>query len=127
MSPTFTSLQYFNYRLWFAGALVANVGTWMQRVAQDWLVLTQLTSDSGVAVGTACDGCPPLPELLDRYERAGGRYLVCPICVNSKKIDSGTLIAGAEMSVVAVDRRRRHDLQLLRPRMRHTSGVSARR
>jgi MFS family permease len=52
MSPTFTSLQYFNYRLWFAGALVANVGTWMQRVAQDWLVLTQLTSDSGVAVGT---------------------------------------------------------------------------
>ena len=43
----------------------------------------------GVAVGTACDGCPPLPELLDRYERAGGRYLVCPICVNSKKLDSG--------------------------------------
>ena len=51
----------------------------------------------GVAVGTACDGCPPLPELMDRYERAGGRYLVCPICVNAKKIDSGTLIAGAEM------------------------------
>jgi predicted peroxiredoxin len=51
----------------------------------------------GVAVGTACDGCPPLPELMDRYERAGGRYLVCPICVNSKKIDAGTLIAGAEV------------------------------
>ena len=52
----------------------------------------------GVAVGTACDGCPPLPELMDRYERAGGRYLVCPICVNSKKIDSGTFIAGAELA-----------------------------
>ena len=51
----------------------------------------------GVGVGTACDGCPPLPELMDRYERAGGRYLVCPICVNSKKIDSGNFIAGAEM------------------------------
>ena len=51
----------------------------------------------GVAVGTACDGCPPLPELLDRYERAGGRYMACPICVNSKKLDSGTLIAGAEV------------------------------
>ena len=51
----------------------------------------------GVAVGSACDGCPPLPELMDRYERAGGRYLVCPICVNSNKIDSGTFIAGAEM------------------------------
>jgi predicted peroxiredoxin len=51
----------------------------------------------GVAVGTACDGCPPLPELLDRYERAGGQYLVCPVCVNAKKLDSGNLIAGAEI------------------------------
>ena len=51
----------------------------------------------GVAVGTACDGCPPLPELLDRYERAGGRYLVCPICVHAKKLDAGNLIGGAEL------------------------------
>ena len=47
MRPTFRSFQYFNYRLWFSGALVANIGTWMQRVAQDWLVLTILTDDSG--------------------------------------------------------------------------------
>jgi MFS family permease len=52
VSPTFTSLRYPNYRLWFGGALVANIGTWMQRVAQDWLVLTVLTDESGVAVGT---------------------------------------------------------------------------
>ena len=51
MSPTFHSFRYVNYRLWFAGAFVANIGTWMQRVAQDWLVLTVLTDDSGVAVG----------------------------------------------------------------------------
>ncbi len=51
MSTTFKSLQFHNYRLWFTGALVANIGTWMQRVAQDWLVLTQLSNDSGVAVG----------------------------------------------------------------------------
>ena len=51
MRSTFASLRYVNYRLWFAGALVANIGTWMQRVAQDWLVLTVLTDDSGVAVG----------------------------------------------------------------------------
>lgn len=51
MSPTFASLKFFNYRIWFAAALVANVGTWMQRVAQDWLVLTQLTENSGTAVG----------------------------------------------------------------------------
>ena len=52
---------------------------------------------TGVAEGTACDGCPPLAELVARYEAAGGRYLVCPICVNSKKLDSGTFIAGAEL------------------------------
>ncbi|HEY0118831.1 MAG TPA: MFS transporter [Cellulomonas sp.] len=51
MSATFSSLKFRNYRLWFAGALVSNIGTWMQRVAQDWLVLTQLTNNSGVALG----------------------------------------------------------------------------
>ncbi|MFP5347554.1 MAG: MFS transporter [Actinomycetes bacterium] len=51
MSPTFASLKVFNYRLWAMGALVSNTGTWMQRVAQDWLVLTQLTANSGIAVG----------------------------------------------------------------------------
>jgi predicted peroxiredoxin len=51
----------------------------------------------GIAVATACEGCPPLTELLDRYERAGGRYLVCPICVHAKKIDDSTFIHGAEL------------------------------
>ncbi len=48
----FRSLGSRNYRLWAAGALVSNVGTWMQRVAQDWLVLTQLTHHDASAVGT---------------------------------------------------------------------------
>ena len=47
----FRSLRNANYRLWAAGALVSNVGTWMQRMAQDWLVLTQLTHRSASAVG----------------------------------------------------------------------------
>ncbi len=51
MSTIFASLSIRNYRIWFFGALVANVGTWMQRVAQDWLVLTELTDHSGFAVG----------------------------------------------------------------------------
>ena len=51
MSATFSSLKFRNYRLWFTGALVSNIGTWMQRVGQDWLVLTQLTHNSGVALG----------------------------------------------------------------------------
>ncbi len=50
-SRTLRSLRSRNYRLFFAGHAVSVVGTWMQRVAQDWLVL-QLT-DSAVAVGVA--------------------------------------------------------------------------
>ena len=51
----------------------------------------------GVAVGVACDGCPSLPDLLQRYEAAGGRYYVCPICFNTKGLDATALIAGAEL------------------------------
>jgi MFS family permease len=48
----FRSLRNPNYRIWAAGALVSNVGTWMQRTAQDWLVLTRLTHHNASAVGT---------------------------------------------------------------------------
>jgi predicted peroxiredoxin len=51
-----------------------------------------------VAVGVACDGCPPLASLLERYERAGGRYYVCPICFEAKGLDKGHLIANAELA-----------------------------
>ena len=51
MRHTFRSLRFFNYRVWAAGAIISNTGTWMQRVAQDWLVLTVLTTNSAVAVG----------------------------------------------------------------------------
>jgi MFS family permease len=47
----FRALGVRNYRLWFAGALVSNTGLWMQRIAQDWLVLTELTDDDAAAVG----------------------------------------------------------------------------
>ncbi len=47
----FRSLRVFNYRLWFFGGLVSNIGTWMQRIAQDWLVLTVLTANNASAVG----------------------------------------------------------------------------
>jgi MFS family permease len=51
LSVTFRSLKNFNYRVWAGGAIVSNVGTWMQRIAQDWLVLTQLTDKNATAVG----------------------------------------------------------------------------
>jgi MFS family permease len=51
ITGTFRSLRFFNYRVWFSGAIVSNIGTWMQRTAQDWLVLTQLTHHNATAVG----------------------------------------------------------------------------
>jgi MFS family permease len=48
---TFRSLEGYNYRVWAAGALVSNVGSWMQRTAQDWIVLTELTHRNATAMG----------------------------------------------------------------------------
>jgi len=62
MSSMFQSLRSYNYRLWAGGALVSNIGTWMQRIGQDWLVLTVLTHHNATAVGTvmALQFGPPL-------------------------------------------------------------------
>ena len=48
---TFRSLRNPGYRTWFAGSLISNIGTWVQRTAQDWLVLTQLTPHNATALG----------------------------------------------------------------------------
>ncbi|HVJ41206.1 MAG TPA: MFS transporter [Dongiaceae bacterium] len=52
VAGVFRSLRVFNYRLWAAGALISNIGTWMQRTAQDWLVYADLTHHDAAAVGT---------------------------------------------------------------------------
>ena len=58
----FAALANPNYRRYLTGSFVSNVGTWMQRVAQDWLVL-ELSGGSGVAVGITT-GLQFLPMLL---------------------------------------------------------------
>ena len=76
MSPTFRSLRIRNYRLYATGGLISNIGTWMQRIAQDWLVL-ELTDNNGIALGVTT-GLQFLPMLLvgpwagslaDRYSK----------------------------------------------------------
>ena len=52
---------------------------------------------AGIAVGTACDGCPSIPDLMGRYAAADGRLLVCPICFNTKHLDATALVANAEL------------------------------
>ena len=77
LQGTFRSLSHRDYRLWAGAAIVSNTGTWMQRVAQDWLVLVDLTADSALAVGVVT-GLQFLPMVLlapwagliaDRFEK----------------------------------------------------------
>lgn len=81
-SQTFRSLRVRNYRFFLSGTVVSNIGTWVQRVAQDWLVL-QLTHHNGAALGITT-GLQFLPVLLgglwggvitDRYNKR--RLLMC--------------------------------------------------
>ena len=53
MTAMFRSFSTFNYRIWFLGALVSNVGGWMQATAQDWVVLTELTDNDATAMGSS--------------------------------------------------------------------------
>ena len=53
---------------------------------------------NGFTTGVACEGCPPLPDLMRRYEAAGGRYMVCPICFDARKLDKANLVQNAEIN-----------------------------
>ena len=77
MERTFASLKHRNYRIWFLASLIGNIGTWMQFIAQDWIVLAELTKDNAFAVGlvSALQLTPtmlflPFTGLLvDRFDR----------------------------------------------------------
>jgi MFS family permease len=72
----FRSLKVRNFRLYASANLVSLIGTWMQRIGQDWLVL-QLSDDSGIALGvvTSLQFAPGLVlgmyggVLADRYPK----------------------------------------------------------
>ena len=74
-TSTFAALRVRNYRLFFAGQVVSNTGTWMQRIAQDWLVLQITNSPLAVGITTALQFLPMLlfglwgGLLVDRYPK----------------------------------------------------------
>lgn len=76
-SAMFRSFSVFNYRVWFIGALVSNIGAWMQATAQNWVVLTELTDNDAAAMGVtmALQFAPPLllvgvtGWVADRFDR----------------------------------------------------------
>jgi MFS family permease len=51
LSNAFRSISNLNYRLWFGGAVISNIGTWLQRTAQDWIVIAELSDKNASAVG----------------------------------------------------------------------------
>ncbi|MFJ7260922.1 MFS transporter [Streptomyces globosus] len=59
-SSMFGSLKIRNYRLFATGQVVSNTGTWMQRIAQDWLVLSLTGSASAVGITIALQFLPML-------------------------------------------------------------------
>ncbi|MWB97975.1 MFS transporter [Agromyces seonyuensis] len=73
----FRSLAVRDYRIWFVGALVSNIGAWMQSTAQNWVVLTELSDTDALAVGItmALQFAPPLllvpitGLIADRFDR----------------------------------------------------------
>jgi predicted peroxiredoxin len=52
----------------------------------------------GTAHAVACDGCPPLERLFGQYADGGGELLACPICVASRRVDDGALVANARVA-----------------------------
>ncbi|WP_016906533.1 MFS transporter [Streptomyces xiaopingdaonensis] len=71
----FSSLRIRNYRLFAGGQVVSNTGTWMQRITQDWLVLSLTGSSTAVGVTTALQFLPLLlfglygGVIADRYAK----------------------------------------------------------
>ncbi|WP_234343397.1 MFS transporter [Streptomyces sp. NRRL F-5123] len=78
---TFSSLRIRNYRLFATGAVVSNTGTWMSRIAQDWLVLSITGSSFAVGITTAMQFLPMLlfglygGVIADRYPKR--KILLC--------------------------------------------------
>jgi MFS family permease len=78
---TFRSLHTRNFRLFASGQLVSNTGAWVQRIAQDWLVLSITGSATAVGITTALQFLPTLlfglagGVIADRYPKR--RVLFC--------------------------------------------------
>jgi predicted peroxiredoxin len=52
----------------------------------------------GQAEAIACDGCPPLPRLVEQFAEGGGELLVCPICFTARKLDEDALAPNARIA-----------------------------
>lgn len=51
----------------------------------------------GHAEAVACEGCPPLPKLVEQFAEGGGQLLVCPICLKARKLEEAALAGNASI------------------------------
>lgn len=51
----------------------------------------------GFAEGVACDGCPPLRQLLEQFATGQGELLACPICFSARKLSEDGLAENARL------------------------------
>jgi MFS family permease len=103
---TFSSLKNRNYRLYFTGQIISVSGTWMQRLAQAWLILT-LTHNNGFALGIE-SGLQFLPMLLfgawggviaDRFDKRRILYAT-QIAAGLLALGLGVIVAAGAATVL---------------------------
>jgi predicted peroxiredoxin len=51
----------------------------------------------GFAEGVACEGCPPIPRLMEQFADGQGELLTCPICFNARKLSEDSLAPNARL------------------------------
>lgn len=75
LPSTFAALRHRNYRLWFIGQTLSLMGTWMQSVAQGWLVFQLTGSELALGTVTFLSSVPtlffmlPAGVLIDRFPK----------------------------------------------------------
>ena len=78
--------------------LVATAGLSAGKQVAFWLTKEAVRlALPGFAEGVACEGCPPLPRLMEQFADGQGELLACPICFNARKLSEDSLAANARL------------------------------
>jgi predicted MFS family arabinose efflux permease len=104
----FLALQVPNYRLFFAGQFVSVTGTWMQRVAQDWLILEVGGGAFELSLGVALQSVPMLlfgmwgGLFVDRVRHPRALLLGTQIAMAGLALLLGTLIITGHVTLAVI-------------------------
>ena len=105
---TFRALTIPNYRLFFAGQLVSITGTWMQRVAQDWLILEVGGGPLELAVGVGLQSLPTLflgvwgGLLVDRVRHVRVTFVLTQAAMAVLAVLLGGLVVSGHVTLAAI-------------------------